>query len=228
MKKFTILSLILFYFFLMFGSCIAQEDTKKTNRYFSAEIFWAYPAYFISPVNKFNYGFGGAVSDNLRPFKVSLGLFYNTYKHDVLYPPGYNNFINKESYSVDYFNIPFLIGVPLIKKEIRKSQFLITTGLIFNIPQNYHETIYYNNLPPKKETPGSHYNFGNSIRLGFQYDKSLSNAINVFIRVCVDYKFLLDNIDLTNTQHSDSQSYYEGYRLFAGINLGVEWNHNKH
>lgn len=215
-------SVLICAYYMLCSSCIAQENTEKAKPYLSSEVFFVYPNYLTKHENQFNYGFGGAISENFNPFKVTIGLFYNTKKYFVPYESASS--IDKITYSLNYFNVPILISFHLIKHEIMKNNFLITTGIVLNIPRNYHSLTYFkNNNPPQvKDTPIK-YISGNSIRLGFQYNKSLNKLFNVFAGACVDYRFQLDHVDFVANGPHPGPNYYEGDRLLLGINIGIEW-----
>lgn len=218
-------TIIFISFFALCSSCIAQENTEKANRYLSSEIFFIYPHYFTKYENQFNYGFGGAVSENFSPFRITTGLFYTTKKY--FEPFESTSSIDKITYRLDYFNVPILIGFSLIKQEIKKNQFLITTGIVFNIPRNYRSITYYKNSNPPtiNDTPVD-YKTGSSFRLAFEFHRKLNNIFNVYVGVFSDYKFQLDRLDFNNSTPHWHPSYSDD-RLLAGINVGIEWIYKK-
>jgi hypothetical protein len=200
---------------------IAQGTSEKSKPTFSCGIFYLYPHYFLEYETQFNFGFGGVVSENFKPFSISTGLFYATKKY--FEPFEGSDDIDKISYSINYYNIPVLIGFPLNKHEVKKNYFLIEGGVIFNIPRNYQSFIYYNNdnSTMTNATPDG-YSAGSSFRLAFQYHRKLNNAFNLFSGVYTEYKFKLDYISFNSSQPQWHSSYSED-RFLAGINIGVEW-----
>ncbi|MHC1777253.1 MAG: hypothetical protein AB9834_17760 [Lentimicrobium sp.] len=209
----------------IYNSSIAQDIKEKSKPAFSFELFVLYPHYFLECETQFNYGFGGVLSQNYKPFRITTGLFYTSKKY-------YNSFessdnIDRITYSIDYYNIPVLIGFPLNKQEVKKNKFLIETGFIFNIPRNYQSFTYYTNGSPKtiNETPGG-YEGGCTFRLAFQFRRKLNNAFNVFSGVFTDYKFLMDDIRIGSSQSNWHPSYSED-RFMVGINVGFGWTYKK-
>ncbi len=218
--------LVITFIFLLalFSSSIAQDNSENSKPDFSLDLFLIYPQYFTEYETQFNYGFGGVVSENFKPFRITTGLFYTSKKY---FEPFEGSDIVKITYSTDYYNIPVLIGFPLNKQEVKKNKFLIVTGTIFNIPRNYQSFIYYNNHNPRtiNGTPVA-YKAGNSFRLAFQFHRKLNNAFHVFSGVFTDFKFHLDDIRIGSSLPHWHPSYSED-RFLAGINLGIEWIYKK-
>lgn len=220
MKKINSIAVILIAFS---SACLAQENNKE--KFFSSEIFFTSPYYLTEYKNQINYGLGILISENIKPIKISTGLFYNTKK----YFSSYENIsaIDKVTYSLQYYNIPFLVGINLLRKENIKNQFLISTGVIFNIPRNYSSITYYknNSLPTTNDTPVD-YKSGSSFRLGFQFHKGLNSIFNLYAGAFIDYKFQLDRL-VFNDSTPHWHRLYSKDRFSIGLNIGLEWRYQK-
>ena len=214
-------NILFIFFFALCSYGIAQENTEKVNPYLSSEIYFVYPHYFTKYKDQFNYGFGGAISENFSPFKITTGFFYNTKKYFELFES--TSSIDKITYSLNYFNVPVLIGFPLIKDAIKKNQLLITTGIIFNIPNNCNSITYYKNNKPStiNDSPVA-YKTGSSFRLAFQFNRKLNDFFIIYAGVFGDYKFQLDHLEFNNSSPQWHSPYSED-RLLVGINIGIEW-----
>jgi hypothetical protein len=208
---------VVFLFLLFCINTVFAQQKKDSiiNPYFSAEAFFVYPHYFSGYKNQFTYGFGAAISGKFKRFKFTTGLFYTTKKYierfDEVYP------VDIITYRVDYFNVPILIGFPLTKQEEKKNHFLLTTGIIINIPRSYKEVIYYKKI--NSETIyTSGYGAGSSFRLAFQINRWIARQFKLYVQIFGDYKFLIDDVQY---------DLYETNRLLMGLNVGIEWTHQK-
>lgn len=216
---------VVFTFLLLLCSvCCAQKNAEENSPFLSSEIFFVYPQYFTKYESQFNYGFGGMISENFIPFKISTGLYYSTKKYFNAFDS--QSIIEKTTYSIDYFNIPILIGFPLIKKSVQHNQILITTGLIFNIPRNYRSTTYYKNGNSLVNDPPKDYNSGSSFRLGLGFQRKLVEAFRINFQVFGDYKFQLDTLEFLNSSPQWRPT-YSNDRFLIGINIGFEWTYKK-
>jgi hypothetical protein len=210
---------------LLCNYCIAQENIKQTKPYLSSEVYCVYPHYFTEYTNQFNYGFGTSISENFKPFKVTLGLFYSKKKYFELYEG--TSGIDKITYNLDYYNVPFLISFPLVRDTIKKSSFLISTGIVFNIPNNYNSTTYYKaqQLVKKNDSPTS-YKSGSSLRISMQTYRRLNELFAVYAGLFGDYKFQLDQLQFSNSKPQWHPSYSED-RFLVGLNIGIELKYKK-
>lgn len=219
-KKKNIVAFILIAFS---SACLAQENNNK--KFISSEVFFTSPYYLTEYKNQINYGLGISISENIKSIKISTGLFYNTNKYFSSYEN--TSAIDKVTYSLEYYNIPILIGINLLRQENIKNQFLISTGIIFNIPRNYSSITYYknNSSPTTNDTPVD-YKSGSSFRLGFQFHKRLNGIFNLYTGAFVDYKFQLDRLDFNNSTSQWHPSYSED-RFSIGLYIGLEWRYRK-
>jgi len=220
LRKKNIIAFILMTFST---ACLAQEIDKK--KYLSSEAFFTSPYYLTDYKNQFNYGMGILISENIKSIKISTGIFYNTKKYFSSYEN--TSTIDKVTYSLEYYNIPILVGINLLRQENIKNQFLISTGIIFNTPRNYSSITYYknNNSPTTNDTPVD-YKTGSSFRLGLQFHKRLNAIFNIYTSAFVDYKFQLDRLDFYNSTPQWHPSYSED-RVLIGLNIGLGWRYKK-
>jgi hypothetical protein len=217
----------LFLLFLLMGEvCTAQENTEKVKLFnLSSELFISSPYYFMKYKNQFNYGIGFGISENLKPFTITTGLFYTTKKYFKLFES--TSSIEKITYSLDYFNIPIFFRFRPMKQRSEKNQILLTTGFIFNLPRNYLSTIYYkNNTTPTIGDSPVNYIAGSSFRIGFHFQRKLNDLFKIYTQVFGDYRFLLDQWDFDNSTPLGLPSHSED-RLLVGINIGIEWVYKK-
>ncbi len=216
-KTANIVIVLLVFYHFSFG----QTRTENTNPFISVETFFVFPYYFSHYESQFNYGFGAEVSENFTAFKITTGLFLTTKEYSELFES--TSDISKISYSLDYINIPILLGFPLVKDKLKLNQFLIRTGIIINIPMDYQSSIYYkNNNATPINTNSIAYKAGSSLRLAFQYQRVLNKSFNTYVGVFGDYKFKLDHVDFNNSTPQWHSSIADD-RLSIGINIGIEW-----
>lgn len=215
--------IIAFMFITFSTACLAQEI--NTKKYLSSEAFFTSPYYLTDYKNQLNYGMGVLISESIKSIKISAGIFYNTKKYFSSYEN--TSTIDKVTYSLEYYNIPILVGINLLRQENIKNQFLISTGMIFNTPRNYSSITYYknNNSPSTNDTPID-YKTGSSFRLGLQFHKRLNALFNIYTSAFVDYKFQLDRLDFYNSTPQWHHSYSED-RFLIGLNIGLGWRYKK-
>ncbi len=207
------------FLMLFLNSVCSSQETDKP--FLSSFIYFIYP-YPPLYSNKFNYGIGGEIDEHFTPFKFSTGLFFYTNKYEFHYDK--TSPYEKNDFSLNYFNFSFNVKIKLSNKNKTDNLFLLNTGIIINIPRNYRSVFYYKkNIPPEENIPIKYGN-GISLRLGFQYNKSLSNRLKVYANLFCDYKFQKDHIDFyISNPHPGPDSYYEGYILFWGVSCGLEF-----
>lgn len=207
------------------NTCVSKDLEQSRKPFLSSEIYFIYPyppIYFT----RFNYGIGGEISQDFKPFKVSTGFFFYTnnsyHKYDQTSP------FDKEVVSLNYLNFPVLIKIKLNKQNKTGNTILLNTGIVINIPKNYNSTLYYkNNNSPQKEIAIKYHN-GSALRLGLQYSKSLNNRLNLYTNVFWDYKFRKDYIEFAvSNPHPGSSSSYKGNILFWGLSFGIEFMFSK-
>jgi len=214
---------IIIAFVFVTSICLAQEN--HNGKYISSEIFFNSPYYFTEYKNQFNYGIGITISENIQSVKISTGIFYNTKRYFSSYEN--TSSIDKVTYCIEYYNIPVLIGVNLLRHENIKNQLLVSTGIIFNIPRNYSSHTYYkNNNPPTTNDTPSDYKAGSSFRLGLEFHKRLNSIFNIYTCAFADYKFQLDRLDFNNSSPQWHPSYSED-RILIGLNVGLGWRYKK-
>ena len=211
-KSFFVLALLLFSAYSVF----AQKDSIVRPN-FSTEVFFVYPHYFSESEDRFDYGFGGMASLKFNYIKISSGLFYTIKRYTELFADGFP--VSKIRYSVDYFNVPILVGLPLYQPELKRNTFRVTTGIIVNIRRNYKSIVYYKNGPVTYYA-APHYYSGNSFRLAFQLGRQINKNFKLYIQIFGDYKFVLDEIEI-------KEGYTTADRFLLGLNAGIEWNYKK-
>ena len=219
-------NIVLFIFFLLFiGNCTANDKQDESLAFLSLGTYVTYPYYITDYQEKFNFGYGLSISENFIRFKISSGIYISSKKYFDEFDNSSN--IDKISYSLTYINIPLLISVPVLNSEQKKHQLLICSGIILNIPRNYHSvTTYKTSIPSTTNDQPISYKRGSSLHIGLQYCYSFNHFIKLNTSLFSNYKFKMDYLEFRNTSPQFHPKYSEDKLLF-GIAFGVEFDLKK-
>jgi hypothetical protein len=211
----------------LMGFCrtgLAQDTLRRHSPNLSAELHYIHP---FHPVREnyyqFNYGFGGAISENIKRFKISLGFFFNTGNHIGSHEE--QNQIVKTKVSLNYYNVPLLFRFRFSNKYMIKQSCMFVTGFITNFLQGFKEVANRGNgyVPTSRIPVG--YGMGGSFRLGFQYNRMFSKNASFYTSVYGDYRYHTAAVYFRPRGPGPPNQVpnYEGPPIFLGINLGLEF-----
>jgi len=209
--------LIKCFFIFLFFSSFGQH-----NENFSGEINANYTYYYISNkrINYFNYGFSALLSYRTDKFKFSSGINYSTKNsYYRIIPNVSNNFLEKRDYEIQYINIPVLYTFG--EQSLKKINFGLVSGIIFNYIVNYDITSYYlNSTPTFEDNVKSGQKTGISLRLGTNISKYINDKISINLSPFIDYKFEFDH---KNYYYRPDYRQLTDDRLSFGFIFGIEY-----
>jgi hypothetical protein len=191
----------------------------------SAEIYAFYPYYFIE-YSDFNYGFGGAITAQLKRAKYTLGFNYSTKNYSEKFNSSFGAYyyFDKIDFKTIYYNIPFLISFPLFNKDYKKkNDFIIGAGIIWNIPRKYEAFIIYKHtLPYPNPYIITDLGVGQSFQLLLRYQRRINKTFDIYFSGFCCYKTRLEYTNYHSPMAPWSPEFSEG-RFLIGVNIGIEW-----
>ncbi len=223
MKHLKLLLLLIFTSKNIIGSTV---DTIQHHKpYITTEFYYLQPVYFLesSYTQKNNYGAGVAITENFKPFKITLAYQLNSknYKSN-----------DGKNYHINFQSIMLLATFKLVQFNNKKHTLSLTAGVVNNILLNYEASSPLTNganLIERSTNTTNH----SAVRLGVTITHQLNTSYSLIIAPFIER---LNQIPYYDLKYINIPPYpyapkynlnYSRDKYWIGIKLGLEYKLKK-